>query len=71
MSKYRIGHPAYTHENRMTFADSKTAAIREMRSCGCKRDDAREAIKRADKGSHSGCFGGRMGYNPIEIIAVL
>jgi hypothetical protein len=70
MNRYRIGHPAYKHENRMAYVSGKAAAIRELRGRGCKRDDARDAVKRADQGSHTGCWGGRSGFNPVEIIRI-
>jgi hypothetical protein len=69
MSKFRIGHPAYKSENHMAYANSKADAVRELRSRGCKRDDARAAVKRAASGSHTGCYGGLNGYSAIEIVA--
>lgn len=68
MNKFRIGHPAYKQENRMAYADSKASAVRELRSRGCKRDEARNAISRALSGSHVTCYGGISGYTPIEVV---
>jgi hypothetical protein len=68
MARFRIGHPAYNCNNRMALSDNKAAAVRELRSRGCKRDDARDAVKRAAEGSHAVCCGGPSGLSPIEVI---
>jgi hypothetical protein len=65
---YRVGHPSYTFPNHPVIVAGHAQAIRELRSRGCKRDDARAAVKQADQGSHVACFGGASGNNPVEII---
>jgi hypothetical protein len=68
MARFRIGHPAYKQDNHMAHVSGKAAAVRELRSRGCKRDDARDAVKRAAEGSHAVCCGGPSGLSPIEVI---
>jgi hypothetical protein len=65
---FGIGHHAYQNENRMAYVSGKAAAVRELRSRGVKRDEARDAVKRAAEGSHAVCCGGPSGLSPIEII---
>lgn len=39
-----IGHGAYRGSNSLSYAKTKTAAVRELRRRGVRRDDARRAV---------------------------
>jgi hypothetical protein len=67
---YRVGHPSYTFPNHPVIVAGHAQAIRELRSRGCKRDDARMAIQRADEGSHAVCTAGALGFQGVEVVAI-
>ena len=63
-----IGHNAYQGTNALKICRSKAAAVEELRNRGCKRDDARAAVKNATsrEWGHVCAYADKYG-SPIEV----